>query len=557
MSVRKKPEKAVPVLLARLSKAKNHALQLVADPEQAELGSKFDDIQTQLNLMTDSLSKIKNWEKKVVDQLCVLEQVLDDDIQADTEEDVLTQLHHKLDHIQQDVTKLKTLISTVDHTLTLKLGGMSFKPTNYDGGDDDRGAAVSQDWADLGVEAKIVDSDAMSTLCNTFHCLTSQLKMCSLCLSVFPENAPIKKRPLIYWRMGEGLVAKSGDATAEEVGERVFQELLQEDFIKPTTTTDTDTDTSSSFVVYPWIRRMLILLAQKAGFLKFTPNGIPCDGQRRAFLWRGNEGEKEDDVLTVFNIDAQYLGGGPKWLRRLQKVEVLQMGQWQDSAAHHIEAGEYKELFSGLGSQKHLKYLSLRGILGIESLPESIAKLISLQILDLRACHNLEKLPRAIAELKNLTHLDVSECYLLETMPKGLEHLSSLQVVKGFVVGGNGCRIGDMARLRRLRKLGLRVRSNGNDQLGSLASFEALRILTISWGRVRSPETTAVSLPTTLTKLDLRCVPFAAVPEWMEASKVPKLEKLYVTGGRLNTINPHDYRDLKVLRLKYLQPLPE
>lgn len=553
MSVRKKPERAVPVLLARLSKAKNHALQVVADPE---LGSKFDDIQTQLNRMTDSLSKIKNWEKKVVDQLCVLEQVLDDDIFSFTDPTSQPQLNDKLILIQQDVTKLKTLISTVDHTLTLKLGGMSFKPTNYDaggGGDDGRGAAVSQEWTDLGVEAKIVDSDAMSTLCNTFHCLTSQLKMCSLCLSVFPENAPIKKRPLIYWWMGEGLVAKSGDATAEEVGERVFQELLQEGFIKPTTTTDT----SSSFVVYPWIRRMLILLAQKAGFLRFTPNGTPYDGQRRAFLWRGNEGEKEDDVLTVLNIDAQYLGGGPEWLRRLQKVEVLQMGRWQDSAAHHIEAEDYKELLNGLGSQKHLKYLSLRGISRIESLPESIAKLISLQILDLRACHNLEKLPRDIAELKNLTHLDVSECYLLETMPKGLERLSSLQVVKGFVVGGNGCRIGDMARLRRLRKLGLRVRSNGNDQLGSLASFEALRILTISWG-VESSETTAVSLPTTLTKLDLRCVPFAAVPEWMEASKVPKLEKLYVTGGGLNSIiNQEDYPGLKDLRLKYLQPLPE
>lgn len=555
MSVRKKPEKAVPVLLARLSKAKNHALQVVADPE---LGSKFDDIQTQLNLMTDSLSKIKNWEKKVVDQLCVLEQVLDDDIFSFNDPTSQPQLHQKLILIQQDVTKLKTLISTVDRTLTLRLGGMSFKPRNHDdddgggGGDDDRRAAVSQEWADLGVEDKIVDSDAMSTLCITFHCLqTSQLKMCSLCLSVFPENAPIKKRPLIYWWMGEGIVTKSGDDTAEEVGERVFQELLHEGFIKPTTT-----DTSSSFVVYPWIRRMLILLAQKSGFLKFTPNGTPCDGQRRAFLWRGNEGDKEDDVLTVFNIDEQYLGGGSEWLRRLQKVEVLQMGRWQDSAPHHIEAEDYKELFNGLGSQKHLKYLSLRGISRIESLPRSFTQLISLQILDLRACHNLEKLPHAMAELKNLTHLDVSECYLLETMPKGLEHLSSLQVVKGFVVGRNGCRIGDMARLQRLRKLGLRVRNQGNDQLGSLADFKALRILTISWG-VEASETTAVSLPTTLTKLDLRCVPFTAVPEWMEASKVPDLEKLYVTGGRLNSINRHDYRDLKVLRLKYMQPSPE
>lgn len=538
MSVRKKPEKAVPVLVARLSKAKEHAMRVVAD---RELGSKFDDIESQLNLMTDSLSKIKNWEKKVVEQLCVLEQVLDDDIFTFNDPNSQPQLHHKLELIQQDVAKLKTLISKVDQTLTLKLGGMSFKPRNPPRDDDgDRHTVVSQEWADLGVEDKIFDSDAMSTLSTSFHCLhTSQLKMCALCL-------PIKKRPLIYWWMGEGLVAKTGNATAEEVGEQAFQELLHEGFIKPTT--------ANSFIVYPWIRRMLILLAQKTGFLKFSPNGTPCDGQRRAFLWRGNEGEREEDVLTVFNINEQYLGDRPEWLRRLQKVEVLQMGRWQHSAAHHIEAEDYKGLFNGLGSQKHLKYLSLRGISRIESLPRSIRKLVSLQILDLRACHNLEKLPHGLMELRNLTHLDVSECYLLETMPKGLEHLSSLQVVKGFVVGGpgrNACRIGDMARLQQLRKLGLRVRNQGNDQLGSLVNFQALRILTISWGVVSSE--TVVSLPASLTKLDLRSVPFEAVPEWMHASKVPNLEKLYVTGGKLNSISRHDYPRVKFLRLKYLQ----
>ena len=39
-------------------------------------------------------------------------------------------------------------------------------------------------------------------------------------------------------------------------------------------------------------------------------------------------------------------------------------------------------------------YLSLRGISGIEELPESTGKLENLIILDLRACHNLEKLPQ-------------------------------------------------------------------------------------------------------------------------------------------------------------------
>ncbi|KAH6803467.1 hypothetical protein C2S51_031714 [Perilla frutescens var. frutescens] len=587
MSVRKKPEKAVPVLLGRLSKAKDHALQVlahaVADQNQNqnhnpndELSSKFDDIETKLELMTDSLSKIKNWEKKVVDQFCVLEQVLDDEIFSFMDPEMESQVHHKLTLIEEDVVKLESLISMVDQSVTLKLGGMSIKPRGLQVPDDDEDDdhhhyhhTVSQKWAELGVEDRIItESDAMSALSASFYSLNNSgsghIKMCLLSLSVFPENTPIKKRPLIYWWIGEGFVAKTANATAEEAGEDVLRELLDEGFIKPTSTTTTNN--MNSFLVYPWIRRMLIQLAQSNNFLKFSPNGsTPCNGNRRSFLRRGsdtdamnNDGERVEDLLTVFNVDEQYLGSRSEWLSRLHKVEVLQMGRWQDSVTHHIEVEDYEELFKGLGSQKHLKYLSLRGISRIETLPRSIKKLVSLQILDLRACHNLEKLPPTISELRNLTHLDVSECYLVESMPRGLERLSKLQVLKGFVAGSNSrnsCKISDLQGLEHLRKLGVRVRDLGNEQIGSVHNLTmALRILTISWGVVSS-EIPVMALPPALTKLDLRSVPFEAVPEWLQPPALPaNLEKLYIKGGmlKLGNINHHDYSKVKDLRFKYL-----
>ncbi|KAH6803477.1 hypothetical protein C2S51_031724 [Perilla frutescens var. frutescens] len=568
MSVRKKPEKAVPVLLGRLSKAKDHALLVLAVSD--ELISKFDDIESKLKPMTDSLSKIKNWEKKVVDQFCALDQVLDDEIFTFKDAKMESQVKDKLTLIEEDVDKLKIMISTVD-SVTLKLGGMSIKPRSLEDGDHHHHhhtLSQSQKWAELGVEDRIISkSDAMSALCSSFHCLdnsgSGHIKMCLLSLSVFPENTPINKRPLIYWWIGEGFVAKTVNSTAEAAGEQVIQELLNEGFIKPTSTT---TNNTNSFLVYPWIRLMLIQLAQKNNFLKFSSNGslTPCNGNRRFFLWRGgdtdatnNDGERVEDLLTVFNVDEQYLGSRSEWLSRLHRVEVLQMGRWQDSVTHHIEVEDY-EVFKGLGSQKHLKYLSLRGISRIETLPRSMKKLVSLQILDLRACHNLEKLPPSISEMRNLTHLDVSECYLVESMPRGLERLSNLQVLKGFVAGSNSrnsCKISDLQGLEHLRKLGVRVRDLGNEQLRSLAGVSAaLRILTISWGVVSS-EIRVMALPPALTKLDLRSVPFKAVPEWLQPPALPaNLEKLYVKGGmlKLDNINHHDYSKVKVLRFKYL-----
>ncbi|KAL2536800.1 disease resistance RPP13-like protein 4 [Forsythia ovata] len=205
---------------------------------------------------------------------------------------------------------------------------------------------------------------------------------------------------------------------------------------------------------------MLILAAEKINFLSFDSNRTPCNGSRRAFLYSEpvgsndtNVGNKEDELKTVFNINEHYLEFKVDWLPKLKSVEVLQLGRLQNSTKHHIEI-ENKEPLNGLGSQKQLKYLSLRGISRIDTLPSSIVKLDSLTILDLRACHSLEKLPTGLSLLRHLTHLDVSECYLLESIPKGVQHLSSLQVLKGFVIGNlgkNPCKISDLEILKILR----------------------------------------------------------------------------------------------------------
>ncbi|KAL8465797.1 hypothetical protein ACS0TY_035052 [Phlomoides rotata] len=568
MSIRKKPELAVPLLLARLEKAKEHALRTEEENEiQSNLFSKFDDFKTKLESMKNVFPDIKSWEKTVMDQFCALEQELDDDVFKNSE--MKYKVEGKLEHMEKCIDDLKELIPKVDKRIS-KVRGITFKSRQVSG-DDHHQTPVFPEWVDLGVDNKLLDSKAMWSFLGGFHFLSGseQAKMCSLCLSVFPRNSTIEKKPLIYWWMGEGLVMKSPNKTAEEVGEQVFQELLDEGFIRASR--ENKSLSVSSFDVDPWIHRLLIKMADQHSFSNFSPQWTPCNGKRRAFLWQENNNksrsrriseEKEaENVIMVLNVDEQYLRKKPEWLSKLRKVEVLHMGRWQNSDTHHIEVDD-QTLLNDLGSQKHLRYLSLRGISRIETLPASISKLTSLQILDLRACHNLEKLPPTISRLKNLTHLDVSHCYLLESMPKGLEHLLALQVVKGFVLGKaekNSCKISDLARLKDLKKLSIRVDNQGgtqqDDQLASLDALPALRILTISWGDVSSVQVNAISLPPTLTKLDLRCVPFESVPDWLSPSKLPlDLTKLYIKGGRLNSLDGHVWK-VNYLRFKYLEGL--
>ncbi|KAL7204003.1 hypothetical protein ACSBR2_017129 [Camellia fascicularis] len=300
----------------------------------------------------------------------------------------------------------------------------------------------------------------------------------------------------------------------------------------------------------------------------------------------------------------------------MKNIVVLHLGNWSCSGDNIIEA-EDETFLEGLSNMRLLKYLSLNGISGITELPGSICKLNSdLMILDLKDCWNLEKLPNEIGSLTKLTHLDMSGCYLIDSMPKGLTSLSNLQVLKGFVIGDRTCTLGDLEKLKKLRKLGLyanRETTSEKGELNCLSKFQALRILTISWTIVSSepksgkgvehkilantkkhnravqtvheapasaksgeshtiqmytalpPSTRSVtyrSLPASLEKMDLRCWPLSRMPSWMKPWELKSLKKLYIRGGSLSDLHilqPEEYGPpewtVKILRLKFLREL--
>ena len=118
--------------------------------------------------------------------------------------------------------------------------------------------------------------------------------------------------------------------------------------------------------------------------------------------------------------------------------------------------------------------------------------------------------------------------------------------------------------MKGLRKLSIRI---GNEafaegEFSNLKDFKALQILVISWGIVLSQSSTNAALspfsvPPNLKKLDLRCIPIVTWPEWLGPGRLISLEKLYIRGGELSSIERHDEKSwkVKILRLKYLKNL--
>jgi hypothetical protein len=298
-----------------------------------------------------------------------------------------------------------------------------------------------------------------------------------------------------------------------------------------------------------------------------------------------------------------------EWLSKMKNAKVVCLGSWPGSAKSHVEV-EDSDFLKALENMKDLKFLSLQGIFRITKLPSSIGMLSNLLILDLKECHNLEELSEEITKLTNLRYLDLSECYLLAHMPKGLSELSHLQVLKGFVISTSTDdnkmgTLSDLKGLQKLRKLTINVSSEifpTQDDLYALKELGEkgkLRKLTIAWSvelniapktqdqkglnrsntkmpkdfqcfpnhlstcltpknrsKTKMPKVIKPhidELPRQLEKLDLECFP-NHLSTWLTPIDLPNLEKLYIRGGDLATLDKSKWK-VKSLRLKFLREL--
>ncbi|KAL2471657.1 Uncharacterized protein Adt_39793 [Abeliophyllum distichum] len=108
MSIRRKLEKAIPVLLAHLEKAKECVIGSVNESNKEDpLVLRIQEIENELEGIRDYVWKISNWEKSV------LEQDLDDDVFEDRKSDKTSD---KLDQIKPLI--LKELICKFDLHIT-------------------------------------------------------------------------------------------------------------------------------------------------------------------------------------------------------------------------------------------------------------------------------------------------------------------------------------------------------------------------------------------------------------------------------------------------------
>ncbi|XP_037496371.1 putative disease resistance RPP13-like protein 1 [Jatropha curcas] len=155
---------------------------------------------------------------------------------------------------------------------------------------------------------------------------------------------------------------------------------------------------------------------------------------------------------------------------------------------------QVEELPISVGVLKHLLYLNLSHT-GISKLPESLCKLINLQILLLRGCKNLVELPTGIHNLINLLCLDIRGKDSLKEMPLQFSSLTNLCKLPKFFVGkGAGLGIYKLMKIsplhRQLCISGLQNLVDIRDaEIANLKQKEGLKELELQWidDEVNSP----------------------------------------------------------------------
>ncbi|CAD5168799.1 unnamed protein product [Musa acuminata subsp. malaccensis] len=567
-------------LLKRLEETKG---LLVPDPKGASsqvVATKIDDIKKKMEELRKELRESKGKEDAAINKFALVARQVDELLGPE-----ITFKTSNSSKTESPLEKLDKIIAILESSEEKSKDSSGEQESKAEGKEGEEEKVLPLEW-------QIQESSAWAHLLLVVDSFETQLKHCLFCLTVFPAKAILKKRLLIHWWMGETIVTSSRE------GKKCFDQLVSKGLI--ITIKKKHCDKVHYFRIQSWIRRLLITVAKSNGFLDFDRDGRPSNDyswSRRACL-RLEQNPIGDDagrrLLTIYNVDKRYVDFEPTWLVNKGEMTTMQLGRWQDSDQKNDIVVKNEEFLKGLHNCKSLRYMSLRGVSRVETLPDSIGKLTKLVVLDLRACHNLEKLPEAIGSAKKLQYLDVSECFRLNKMPKSIANLSDLEVLKGFLlISGpddkHVCHLHQLAKLTKLRKLSINIASRiAEKELENVGELKKITTLIITWAKVqpisdhearpttdgqasgvklltkretkkiaadRFLDPAKVTLPSTIEKLELRCFTEEEFPQWIDPSKLENVKKLYLRGGRLRSLGDGRGWKVEVLRLRLLNYL--
>jgi disease resistance protein RPM1 len=312
--------------------------------------------------------------------------------------------------------------------------------------------STHEDWDEVknsigcGLERNDSVEAMIKILSLSYFDLPPHLRTCLLYLSIYPENAIIKRGGLIRRWIAEGFIHKEGKYTVHQVGQRCFNELVNRSLIQPEGLNKFHRvesfrvhDTILEFIIYKSIEVNFVTLVGVPNMTTGTQSKV-----RRLSLQGGNQGNIVIPTgLVLSHVRSVSVFGDSVDIPSLDEfihVRVVDFGHCGQLADHHLE---------DIGRLFQLRYLNLSWT-SISELPEQIGQLQSLEMLDLRGTCVCE-LPASTVNLGNLVHLLIGVGVKL---PDGIAKMQALEILKHVRVFmqslGFMPELGQLKNMRRL-----------------------------------------------------------------------------------------------------------
>lgn len=322
-----------------------------------------------------------------------------------------------------------------------------------------------------------------------FRSCPDPLKPCIFYLSVFPRDHAVRRRRLVRRWIAEGYSRDTKDISADESGEKFFSKLIDMSVIQQppqTVATVFDETRMVSCQVKGFICEYII--SQK------TEENLDFDLGGRCTMTTQRTGRHlaiwdswDRDKIVFESIDFSRLRSMTvygKWKPFLvsKKMKLLRVLDLEDASG--VTDDDLEQMVKLL---PRLKFLSLRGCIGVSHLPSSLGDLRQLQTLDIRHS-SIVNLPENITKLQKLQYIrgGISGPALVKQLsmfgsqrrlvdivvPRGIMELTALHTLGVVNVNASGGKaiLEELEQLTQLRKLGV----SGINKRNRLKFFSAI-----------------------------------------------------------------------------------
>nr|XP_023870653.1 disease resistance RPP13-like protein 4 [Quercus suber] len=420
------------------------------------------------------------------------------------------------------------------------------------------------------------DSSFYKEIQEIFDGLDEDRKFLLSCFTVFPENAEVKRRIFVYWGVGEELWNDSvfeDDETPENIVDGILKEFQEKGLIEPAI--KKQKLHVKSYKMNPLVRSAVTMLSQEAGNLF--------------------DYDDKGDVLpqrcrTSEGVEVNVRFPSCKRMCLLKDEEEDQEQTQKDLLEKKPSIPEESQSTSSLNSEG----TDLGKLVTLFNVNEPFPDLELAWLMKKKVINEQKKKGIYAEQIKEPTAVDwlskMKEAKVVSRLPKELSALVQLRVLKGFVISNpqrkGSATLDDLKELKKLRELTINANSKDfptDEDLSALQQIGGggiLRKLTIAWvatlanqqgeaqiggdascwkifksaPKQHNPKTVTEELPKQLEKLDLQCFP-NSTSTWLTPDSLPLLEKLYIRGGNLATLDRSKWLKVQALHLNYLREL--